>query len=253
MPPRALCGSQSAMTEKQDQRAQDKFQAAMRRVNNAGLAIQEDKRRQKEKDAKERLENPHIGDWFAGKGVYVGQWRPLDSSIRQIFNVYAAPEDMPGQEMAAKKPLSFAHANAGRVAYTYAQAVRAVGGLKNWHGHDGEKYANELALYDALKKETYKGGWIIPPFTILNGETKKKSGFHDLKDKGAFRGTFEILPNGIEHQKPHWYWSSSYENKAHWVYVVQDGAFFMVSDKKRKVSLRPVRLERVSKARAPVV
>ena len=153
-------------------------------------------------DLPESMQKPGEG-W----ALYVGKYAPLDRngvSLGKVFNVYAAPEDLPGT-------------------MSYVDAVKHIAGLKNWHGHDGTNYPTDRQIYAALKDGSYKGGWIIPTRELLVGtEPDGQSGVRkgkviqpdnlfDHQNKGAFKGTFKRAASSGS-GFPDWCWSST-ENR----------------------------------------
>lgn len=137
-----------------------------------------------------------IGEMVEGEGVYLGRYAPCDrssNSLGRIFNVYAAPEDLSAQTM------------------TYEETLKAIGDLKAWHGHDGEAFADDEELYQAIKAERYKGGWIVPTRGILrghdnDGDLTTPDNLFVHRNKGALRNTFKAdTADGRDY--PSWYWS----------------------------------------------
>lgn len=151
----------------------------------------------------EHRKNPEPGQMIEGEGIFVGKYAPKDrdgNSLGKIFNVFAAPEDLP--ETA-----------------TYDETVRKISELKDWNGHDGTNYANDAEIYAALKDGRYGGGWIIPTWDILHGEdagdnaTAPDSIFAH-KDKGAFKEAKHALKTAATVPSsssffPNRYWAST--------------------------------------------
>lgn len=181
--------------------------------------------------AQERYMNPQIGH-IDGRGIFLGIWEPKDgngNSLKKKFNVFAAPENL-------------------RHGFTYDQAVSHISGLRGWHGHDGADYANDTALYEALQKDAYDGGWFMPPVELVLG--KDADGNDVMPDnlvahqcKGAFNNTFGMA--GWDGD-PEFYWTStehdSHGFKTRVVRLDNGTAFYFLKDD-NYFSCRPVRLE----------
>ncbi len=119
--------------------------------------------------------------------IYLGKYTPRDragNSLRKTFNVFAAPEDLPGGTR------------------TYNQTVDYIAGLKNWNGYDGANYVDDGEIYLALQKNSYEGGWIIPPKEILSLLFKNR-------EKEHLKGTFCNASKKQNTDYPEWYFSST--------------------------------------------
>ena len=143
------------------------------------------------------------GELIPGQGIFLGQYQPKDrtgNSLGKIFNVFAAPQDLPDT-------------------MKYADLVKHIARLEAWHGFDGANYATDKEIYAALKDGSYNGGWIIPPRELLTGtEADSARGLRvgkvvqpdnllRHKNKGAFKNTFKISTGSFG--SPVWYWSST--------------------------------------------
>jgi len=201
------------------------------------------KAEEEEEEEEEALKNPTPGRLVPGQGVYLGQYSPKDrdgKSLGKIFNVYAAPEDLPSTMQ-------------------YVDAVKHIAKLKGWHGFDGTNYATDKEIYKALKDGSYKGGWIIPTRELLvgtepDGETGVRKGtiiqpdnLFDHQNKGAFKGTFKTAAaSGSVY--PDWYWSST-ENcdlpSFVWFVRFSDGGVVWHLKDRFRLSCRPVRVVEV--------
>ena len=131
------------------------------------------------------LQNAQPGQLLSSKGIYLGKWEPTSRDgvlIGKIFNVLAAPEDLP-----EKMP--------------YEKIIEDVRNLKNWHGYDGADFVDDYDISYILETGIYNGGWVIPPYELLSGakaslsETRTSAiiqlaNFFDCKEKGAFRDSF---------------------------------------------------------------
>jgi hypothetical protein len=133
-------------------------------------------------------------------GIYLGIYEPRDTggnSLGLTFNVIAAPCDL------RKNPAGV---------LTFADTVKAVAALSNWHGYSGENYACAREIYQALKDGSYKGGWIIPPIELLAGQNlnhfMQPDNMFRYKDQGAFAGTFTTENTGGIGM-PQVYWSTT--------------------------------------------
>ncbi len=145
-----------------------------------------------------------IGRTFEDKGVFIGTWEPTGkngSSLGKIFNVFAAPEDLTDDK-------------GQKLMLTFNQATTHVAKMKNWHGHDGGDFANQDALIKALRKDSYKGEWVIPPIEMMaflddKGEVSRRGILVLVSDIGEFdggdlAGTFEKVGNSATSQM---YWT----------------------------------------------
>lgn len=121
------------------------------------------------------------GDRMPDGSIYLGVYR--HKKLSAVFNVFAAPEDLFGLQ--------------------YDEAVEHVARLRGWHGHDGEKYASDKALYKAMRKGRYAGGWVIPPREVLCG---KNADDRDVMDNNLYSVVFK------DKQKAMWRWSSTAES-----------------------------------------
>lgn len=144
------------------------------------------------------------GQLMADGSVYIGHYQRKSAdgkALSKVFNVFVAPEDLP-------EPVQ------------YKVAVEQVAALKNWHGHNGEKFTNAQDIQRALRSGTYKGGWIIPPREILSGDRDdawkvrrdkiiNPDNMLDHQNDGALRDTFKKNARGGTHGAPQIYWSSS--------------------------------------------
>ncbi len=148
--------------------------------------------------------NPEIGRWVPRQGIYLGKYKPVDRygiSLGKVFNVFAAPEDLP-------------------VAMTYVDTVKYIAKLKKWHGFNGTNYPTAEKIYAALKRGSYKGGWIIPPRELLcgsgldsmsgvrQGKVIQPDNLFDHQNKGTFKGSFKtVVSSGSDFSD--WYWTST--------------------------------------------
>lgn len=189
-----------------------------------------------------------IGQMIKGHGVFFGTWEPKDSkgnSLGKIFNVFAAPEDLTDDSGTKKS-------------FKYADAMKRIANLTGFYGHNGESYENEAALYQALEKDTYKGGWILPTCELLmgtaaNGQpgmlnriTVQPDNLFDHQNKGALKDTFKTAASGDDPDYHSGYWSCT--EKRDYPSIVWNADFadgnrvFLMKDNNRQ-SCRPVRLE----------
>src|SRR5690606_25593004 len=100
---------------------------ALRALRRERIAATEGAPGSEPRPAASEPETPEIGELVAGEGVYLGTYAPKDRdgiSLSKTFNVFAAPEDLPG-------------------VHQYVGAVAEISKLKNWHGHDGEAFNND--------------------------------------------------------------------------------------------------------------
>ncbi len=150
------------------------------------------------------LKKAQPGDVIIGHGIYIGLWRPQDreeeGSLKKIFHVFAAPQD-----------LRDAH---GQDTFSYHRTVTLVSQIKEWKGFNGSDYADEAALYAALRNNTYSGTWIIPPAEILGGLNGKyemvcDNTLYSNREKPALRGSFSLIDQRSSNDSPYYYWSST--------------------------------------------
>ncbi len=213
----------------------------------AGCSQEEIVQKVKEATAKIDADTPvrtipqkmEIGELVEGEGIYLGVYKPVDRdgmSLSKIFNVFAAPEDLPGTR-------------------TYVDAVKYLSELKGWHGYDGMNYSTDKELYKAIEAGHYTGGWIVPPGDILHGrdvDGKETTPDNILvhKDRGALKDTFHKVQFG-GHMSPGQYWSSTSENapfETLMQYVsLSNGHVGWQYDDKKDMSCRPVRLVEVKR------
>ena len=184
------------------------------------------------------------GDLISGQGIFLGLYEPTDgdgNSLGKIFNVYAAPQDLPDT-------------------MKYTDAVKYIASLKEWYGFEGTNYATDKEIYAALKDGSYTGGWIIPPYELLMGakpdggqgiredRVTQPDNLFDHRNKGAFKGAFKTAAvNGAGF--PVWYWSSTEHRDnpscGHAVRLADGGEDWLSKDGYR-FSCRPVRLVEAS-------
>lgn len=184
--------------------------------------------------------------------VYLGKYAP-QGILGKAFNVFAAPQDMTAKGFLKKKPHSV---------FLRDGVIAAVSKLRNWHGHDGEDYFNDEELHKSLERETYKGGWVIPPCELLTGSRPdgawgicpghfiQPDNIFAHKDRGGFKGTFKAAANndfdlsGVS-DFTGWYWSSTgapdYPHEAYAVRLLDGYARWGLALNSR-LSCRPVRL-----------
>lgn len=198
----------------------DDYEGRLKVLRQCGIALEVEKLQQAEEAAimlramaeVEKTLGMKPGQLMPDGTIYLGKYAPKDrdgKSLGKIFNVFAAPEVLAGG------------------ARTYADTVKAVSELKDWHNYDGENYPTDKELYQALKNDRYDGGWIIPPCELLTGreilkgrcasggihqgkiiqpdnlyDHQLKGAFNDPRNKPAFRGYMDR----------HWYWSCT-ENR----------------------------------------
>ncbi len=173
-------------------------------------------------------------------GVFFGRYRPKDrntDSLGKTFNAFAAPQDLTNVS--------------GKVAtFLYDSAVKRLGELKNWHGFDGGKYANDAEIYAALKAGTYKGEWIIPPAALLapydaDAETQGDK-LYTHKDKGCLKDTFGTAEDNGRNN-PLCYWTSTTSKDINvWVTSFENGNPGWWNGKTFLLSCRPVRLVEIN-------
>lgn len=114
-----------------------------------------------------------VGKMVDGKGIYLGIWQPNTSSIKEVFDLYAAPEDLVNRR-------------GKRILASFAKASKKVTELKDWHGHDGSALSSADDVRNAIKEGRYDEleKWFIPNKNMLI----------DLlylnRNKGALKGTF---------------------------------------------------------------
>ena len=184
-PPRTTAGKQRELNK----RGKTKIRVADGRVETYESSPSPEKPR--------RVTPFQIGQLVDGQGIFIGTWSPRDNegnSLRKTFNIFAAPQDLPGTNR-------------------YIEVVEHIAGLENWHGHDGADCQTEGELREALKDDSYNGGWVVPPRELLTGKDSKGNkvqadNLYAHKDKGALRGTFsDVVMYRSDYSD--WYWSST--------------------------------------------
>jgi hypothetical protein len=189
------------------------------------------------------VKTPQIGQTIAGKGIYLGVWEPKDRegrSLNRRFAVYAAPEDL-------KAP------SGGNLLKTFRDMAQEVASLRNWHGADGGSFANDAALYTALKDGTGVGKWFIPPRellvgTDLNGATVRDDNLYAHRNTGDFKNSFTTIDNGSDGNSGYavCYWSCTdrRDSLSHvWTARFSDGVDAWSTKHTSRVSCRPCRVE----------
>lgn len=187
---------------------------------------------------KDTLRSFQIGQDVPGKGIFFGVWKPTDrdgESLGKVFNLFAAPEDLPSKHRPEKT-------------FNYEQAIEAVRKLKNWHGHDGECFSSDTKLYDAIRNDTYTGGWFIPTIDILVGQDQNghetKPGLYQHRFIGSLKDSFRTAQN--KNFTAHWYWSCTeiYKGPAFILNAAfSDGRIEKGNKSLHQFSLRLVRIE----------
>ena len=197
-----------------------------------------------EKIVAEALADPQIGQTIAGHGVYLGTWEPKDregQSLGKIFNVFAAPQDLTD--------------SSGTIStFEFNAAVARVAELRNWHGHDGAHFENDIAFYKALKNNGYNGEWLIPTLDILGGVDMDENEVHadslyKNKDKGDLKNTFTEASNPHDSDV---YWSCTQDRNYTpriWTMRFSDGYVNWHVKGLTTASVRPVRLELIQSIR----
>lgn len=217
------------MTKKQSTQAQDKFQAAMKRVAaaDAGLAKQR---------AIEEMNKITPGTLVAGQGVYIGKYRPMNKQrhiLGREFNVFAAPYNLASDRQ------------------DYETTAQRVAQLKDCAGHNGAAYDNREALYEALKDGSYNGGWVIPPIEIFgkpyfiqDGTALCTDTIYNLRDTGAFLESFPGLGQAFANNA---YWACAEDkDETHADYYDMSNKRHAVGIKLNRFLCRPVRFAEVN-------
>lgn len=182
------------------------------------------------------FKNLQPGQMVDGQGVFLGRYAPKDregNSLNKIFNVFAAPQDLPDR-------------------MKYIDVVKHIAQMKEWYGFDGTNYENDKEICKALKDGSYKGGWIIPPLDILVGHDvdRKKTTADNLyahKNKGYLKDTFHTAES-LGSTYPDWYWSSTEDHDSSLgVHSIRFSDAYDNWDNKdgSRLSCRPVRLVEV--------
>jgi hypothetical protein len=180
-----------------------------------------------------------IGEPIEGRGIYLGRYKPWNRdglSLHKVFNVFVAPENL--KDDAGKKAI-----------FEYREAVTRVQGLKGWHGFDGAPYSNDEEILEALGKDTYDGGWIIPPGELLHGlHVTGVTGWRDNlwkhHNEGAFKNKFRAKIGQKDSDHPDYYWSSTKNPGGSPVKGVRprDGSYKWCIEHFVRLSVRPMRL-----------
>lgn len=180
------------------------------------------------------------GQLVEGKGIYVGIWEPTDNlnkTLGKVFDLYAAPEDISNN-------------SGNNLLMTFNDAVRHVAGQRNWHGHDGNNFANEKAVTQAVRTNPdLLAKWFIPTKEILHGKNAQgtkvqPNNLYDHRTKMP-RGA-EFVTNASGSGFARWYWSlTERPDDSSFVYIVSftDGDDGWDAMDYYKLSVRPVRAE----------
>jgi hypothetical protein len=192
-----------------------------------------------QQQAVESLKNPQIGQAIAGKDVYIGQWQPNDrkgKSLGKTFAVYAAPEDL-------------TDGSGRKLVATFQDTAKRMTALRNWHGADGGSFANDAALYTALKDGSAIGKWFIPTRDLLTGtdlDGNKVQNDYLVAHKDKL-GEITTSREGCgSYDYPNYYWTLS-EHRVNsynvWCARLADGDdVWDIKDNNRQ-SCRPCRVE----------
>jgi len=182
-----------------------------------------------------------LGRLVPGKGIYTGTWEPKDRDgrpIGQTFNVFAAPTDL--TDSSGKKAV-----------LTYNDAVKELGHLRNWHGHDGGTFKNDTALYEALKNGTVPDQWFTATRELLcgkdvDGNDVRTEHLLGLHDKGDFKGTFNTTQGSGDNKYHNWYLSCTEHRDDRaivWATRLPDGDADWINKALIRLSSRPCRVE----------
>ena len=166
-----------------------------------------------------------------GKGIYIGIWEPEGERGQvAIFDIYAAPEDVKD-------------GGGARLLANFNDAASYLAGLKGFHGYNGGPLCCERDLPDkAFSDPAALSQWFIPTRNFLFT-------MHDLRDKGAFDGSFSQSGGMLTGRD--WY----HGTKRWYSYGLDFGAEdvrFYVDKYSKKGYLRPVRAELRPAVSAPV-
>lgn len=138
------------------------------------------------------------GQVIKGHGIFVGIFKPADrdgNSLGLAFNVVAAPEDLSSE------------------ALTYNATVEKLAGLEDWHGYDGSGYRNEDEMIAALKDQSYKGEWIIPPREALYG---RRAAAGQIRNSGEDKNN-QVQPDNLRaHRDKKEFKGTYHESGAYW-------------------------------------
>lgn len=152
---------------------------------------------------------PEIGDLTESKDFYIGKYRKFS----KIFNVFAAPENIPGERK-------------------YDDMVQFVDSLNNWHGYNGAGYLSEKEFYAAIENGDYTGGWILPPLDIL------RDNLYRNRDRGDLKGHFNMNAQ----DKHPTYYSSTPDGRGYYMVLKFSDGTARDGFRDRAFSCRPVRL-----------
>jgi hypothetical protein len=97
------------------------------------------------------------------------------------FCVYAAPQDLTDK-------------NGNKLTGYFDDCRKALNQKSLWNGYSGECYANEAALMKSFRDGTNKGGWTIPPFSIVEKlyESRRKHAFATHWEQGVNPNRLEV-------------------------------------------------------------
>lgn len=142
------------------------------------------------------------GELVPDKGIYLCTWSPTNEegiTLNRKYNIFVAPENM-------------SVSKESKTEFTFKEAAKELGRLKNWNGHDGIAFKNDDELFETFSGNKYKGQWFIPPGEILfgldrKGRTTNENNMFRRKNIGAFKGTY---PKAYYDKNANSYWSSTY-------------------------------------------
>lgn len=218
--------------DKLNRLASQRFRVANGRVEKykPGLPVQDIETVVAAVKKRERRANPQIGD-LDERGIFLGVWEARDgdgNSLKKKFNVFAAPEDLPGKK-------------------TYSETLKHMAGLEDWHGYAGTNYDNDEEVLQALAEGSYNGGWFIPLKEMLDGKDAEDN--KTMPDnltahhgRGAFKDSLQKAGAGFS--SAGYYWSSTSDGSGRRRAIRFDGASSLSTP--QSICLyhcRPVRME----------
>lgn len=122
-----------------------------------------------------------LGQLIPDKGVYLGVWEPkIDFvSLGKKFNLFAAPYD-----------LGISPQGSGvRTDLSYYATMQEILNIKDYMGHPGRGFEDNLSLCRAIKRNDYNGEWFMPPIGVLYN-SMAHAHLGKLAEHEEYKGTF---------------------------------------------------------------
>jgi hypothetical protein len=183
-----------------------------------------------------------VGQFYEGRGVYMGQMQPKNRNGRRIgktYNLFAAKNDIKSQ-------------SGGYLMQNFKNMVREVAAVRGLHDHDGASVADVTALIRGLKDGSLEGKWVIPPLEWLLGKNvnhgaSQTPSLYALRNTRAFADTFVTKPSVHPFRSP-LYWCLADHRDGQSILLgarFSDGNYISFGREFLRMSCRPCRVELV--------